>query len=166
MSRLLIFIITGLFILLMPAMAISMSHDHATHEKAADSHRQERSAPDSMSVEGGMFIVGDMTSKGVRGMAHLKDVRKAMGKLGQKTTHHFMIAFVDVETGQQIESGQVALKIQDPDGNVSEPIELISMQGHFGADIVLDKTGDYHLKLGTQLRDEIKRTYHFHHKVE
>ena len=119
-----------------------------------------------MAAEGSMFIVGDMTSKGVRGMAHLKDVRAAMAEHGHEATHHFMIAFVDTETGQQIEEGKVALKLQDPNGKITGPIELVGMQGHFGADIILDQVGEYHFKLGTQLADGTKRKYHFHHKIK
>jgi VCBS repeat-containing protein len=63
-----------------------------------------------------------------------------------------------------IESGTVALKVTNPDAKVSETIELISMDGHFGADIVLDMAGEYHFKLGTRLEDGTKRKYHFHYK--
>lgn len=166
MSRILVFTIFALFLSNIPGQGLAMNHAPRTGENGSTAHQHDQNRPDAMSVEGGMFIVGDMTSKGVRGMAHLKDVREAMSKLGQATTHHFMIVFVDVETGEQIETGQAAIKIQDPDGKVSGPLELIGMQGHFGVDIVLDKPGEYHLKLGTQLADGVKRKYHFHHKVE
>jgi len=163
MPRISICFLALILISLFPVTAFSMTHE-GSHPNGADSP-QEHSQHDSMPVDGGMFIIGDMTSKGVRGMAHLKDVRTAMEKMGMKTTHHFMIAFVDVETGLQIENGKVALRLQDSDGNVSDPIELMGMQGHFGADIVLDKQGEYHFKLGTQLADGIKRKFHFHHLV-
>ena len=155
-----------LLISLLPAQVVAMADGgHASHDQETVKD-QVVSEHDTMTAEGLMFIVGDMTSKGVRGMAHLKDVQEAMTKMGSSITHHFMIAFVDVETGEQIESGQVALKLQDPDGKVSEPIALQGMQGHFGADIVMDKEGEYHLKLGAQFTDGIKRKYHFHHKVK
>jgi hypothetical protein len=145
-------------------MSFAMSHSHdSSHEEHSSMHHGEH---DGMSAEGGMFIIGEMTSKGVKGMAHLKDVRDAMQKMGLKKTHHFMIAFVDEETGEQIESGKVALKLQDPDAKVYDPIELVGMDGHFGADIVLDMKGEYHFKLGTQLEDGTKRKYHFHYKVK
>jgi hypothetical protein len=38
----------------------------------------------------------------------------------------------------------------------------MGMDGHFGADIVLDKKGMYHFKIGTKLADGKKRTYHQH----
>jgi hypothetical protein len=115
---------------------------------------------------GSMVIVGSMVSKGVKGMAHLKDVTETMAAMGMKTTHHFMIAFVDVTTGEQIESGTVALKITNPDAKVGEVVELVGMDGHFGADVTLEMAGEYHFKLDTKLVDGQKRKYHFHQVVK
>lgn len=121
---------------------------------------------DTEASVGGMMIVGNMTSKGIKGMAHLKDVSATMSEMGMKATHHFMIAFVDEATGEQIEKGKVALKITNPDAKVGEAIELVGMQGHFGADVVLDMKGEYHFRLGTKLADGKQRKYHFHHVIE
>jgi hypothetical protein len=131
-------------------------HDHGVNKES--SHEGH----DGMSADGAMIIVGSQVSKGVKGMAHIKDVSAAMGKMGMSTTHHFMMAFVDEETGEQIENGTVALKLTNPDAKVSEAIELIGMDGHFGADIALDMEGEYHFRLGTKLQDGKKRKYHFH----
>lgn len=136
--------------------------NHSGHGGSSDSHSQH----DGMSSDGSMMIVGSMTSKGVKGLAHLKDVSETMAKMGMKTTHHFMIAFVDEVTGEQVESGVVALKVTDPDAKVGETIELIGMDGHFGADIALDMEGEYHFRLGTKLADGKKRKYHFHHVIK
>ena len=122
----------------LPLVSFAASHhgemNHAGHGNSSGSHSQA----DGMSSDGSMMIVGSMVSKGVKGMAHIKDVSEAMAKMGMQTTHHFMIAFVDEETGKQIEQGTVALKLTNPDAKVGDPIELIGMDGHFGADIVLD----------------------------
>jgi len=99
-------------------------------------------------------------------MAHLKDVREIMAKMNLDATHHFMIAFVDEKTGKQIESGKVALKIKSPDGNISSPVELIGMQGHFGADIVLGKHGEYEFIVGSELPDGLKRNFNFHYAMQ
>jgi hypothetical protein len=141
-----------------------MENDSQAH--APGSAQDVQNKHDGMSTDGSMFIVGSMTSKGVKGMAHLKDVSEMMAKMGMKTTHHFMIAFVDVETGEQIENGTVALKITNPDAKVGEAIELIGMQGHFGADITLDMEGEYHFRLGTKLADGKKRKYYFHQVIK
>lgn len=140
------------------SIAASSSHNHEQghiSSKAGDAH-------DGVSIDGGMAIVGSMSSKGVKGMAHIKDVSEVMSHLGMQTTHHFMIAFANEETGEQIKSGTVALKLTNPDAKVSDPIELVEMDGHFGADIVMDMEGEYHFRLGTKLEDGTKRKYHFH----
>ena len=142
------------------------AHEHGSQGQAHGNAHDMQNKHDGMSSDGSMFIVGNMTSKGVKGMAHLKDVSATMAKMGMKTTHHFMIAFVDEASGEQIESGAVALKITNPDAKVGEAIELISMQGHFGADITLDMEGEYHFRLGTKLADGVQRKYHFHHVIK
>lgn len=166
------------FLMSTPFIAIAGSHqdhgDHA-HDKATESGNHGKNEPagqgishehDGMTADGTMIIVGSMVSKGVKGMAHLKDVSATMDDLGMKTTHHFMIAFMDEKTGELIESGRVALKITNPDAKVGEPIQLTGMDGHFGADVNFDMPGEYHFRLGTELVDGIKRKYHFHHVIE
>ena len=163
MKKLKIITILWVALLSIPFVVIAAmdGHEHSSQGHVKDMQNKH----DGMSQDGLMFIVGSMTSKGVKGMAHLKDVSETMAKMGMKTTHHFMIAFIDVETGEQVESGTVALKITNPDAKVGEAIELIGMQGHFGVDIVLDMEGEYHFRLGTKLADGKKRKYHFHHVI-
>lgn len=162
-----------------PLSASAMSHqDHGLHDQKKtiemdhhgemkhNDHDNHNQSAGTESPGGSMIIVGNMVSKGVRGMAHLNDVSATMAKMGMTTTHHFMIAFVDEATGAKIETGSVALKITNPDAKVGEAIELIGMDGHFGADVVLDMAGEYHFKLGTKLADGIKRKFHFHQVVK
>lgn len=166
------------FLLTVPVMVIASSHqghgDHA-HDKAPENgHHVEKEhadhgtsqGHDGMTSDGTMMIVGSMVSKGVKGMAHVKDVSSTMHDMGLKTTHHFMIAFMDEKSGELIESGRVALKITNPDAKIGDPIPLLGMDGHFGADVTLDMPGEYHFKLGTKLADGISRKYHFHHVVK
>lgn len=161
MNRLKTTITLCLVSLIIPFAALAMdSHEHGKQGHGMQSNHEK------MAADGAMLIVGSMTSKGVKGMAHLKDISKPMADMGMPTTHHFMIAFVDEETGAQIESGTVALKVTNPDAKVGEAIELVGMGGHFGADVTLDMAGEYHFRLGTQLADEKKRKYHFHHVIE
>ena len=167
-------IMTMLLIALMilPLVAYAMSHGSHDHKKAAEmdhhgemkhnDHDDHNQTAGTASSEGSMIIVGSMVSKGVKGMAHLNDVSATMAKMGMTTTHHFMIVFVDEASGEQIDTGSVALKITNPDAKVGEAIELIGMDGHFGADVILDMAGEYHFKLGTKLADGTKRKFHFH----
>lgn len=147
-------------------------HDHGQEagKQATTDHSEHGSGSQGghagMSMSSGMVIVGSQSSKGVKGMAHLKDVREAMSGTGMNSTHHFMIAFVNEDSGAQIEQGVVALKVVDPDGKVMDAIELIGMEGHFGADVTLAKEGEYHFRLGTKLADGISRKYHFHQVIK
>lgn len=169
-------------LIFIPLSASAVSHqDHAAHDQekttGTDHHGEMKHHDhegthaaqkdhDGKPAEGSMVIVGSMVSKGVKGMAHLKDVSAKMAEMGMLTTHHFMIAFIDESTGEQIETGAVALKITDPNAVVGEPINLVGMDGHFGADVTLKIPGEYHFRLGTKLSDGTKRKYHFHHVVE
>ncbi len=148
-------------LLSIPLAAAAVNSDEMGH--AGHGMQKEHA---KMASGGSMMMVGSSVSKGVKGMAHIKDVSATMAEMDMKATHHFMIAFIDEATGEPIEAGTVALKITNPDAKVGEPIELIGMAGHFGADIVLDMEGEYHFKLGTKLEDGKKRTYHFHQIIK
>lgn len=41
------------------------------------------------------------------------------------------------------------------------PLELMGMQGHFGADVTLDKPGDYRFEVGSKLADGEARQFEF-----
>lgn len=110
-------------------------------------------------VAAGMIMLGEQVVDGVKGMAHLKDVKAAMAKMGMKETHHFMMMFRNVKEGKVITTGSVAVKIKGPDGKEGPAIELMGMEEHFGADVVLDKKGPYVFTIGTQLSDGVKRQF-------
>ena len=128
-------------------------HDHSGH----DDHKGH----DGMAAMGNMLDLGTKTEKGVKAMAHMKDVSAAMAKMGMKTTHHFMVMFNDEKSGKAIDSGKVAVKITGPDGTVNGPMELMGMQGHFGADVILDKKGEYKFQVGSKLADGTTRQFEF-----
>lgn len=143
--------------------------DHGEHAQPAAHDMEKMKHGDShetdhpgMSTEGKMYMLGVHEVDGVKGMAHLNDVRKQMAAHGMQQTHHIMIAFEDVASGAAIDSGEVAVKIEDPDENISAAIPLIGMEGHFGVDVTLDKKGMYHFKFGTKLADGKKRMFHQH----
>jgi hypothetical protein len=128
-------------------------HDHSGH----DDHKGHS----GMAAAGGMLELGSKTEKGVEAHADLKDVRAALAKTGMKTTHHFMIMFHDEKTGKPLESGTVAVKIIGPDGTTMGPLELIGMQGHFGADVALAQPGEYRFQVGSKLTDGETRQFEF-----
>lgn len=110
-------------------------------------------------VAAGLIMLGEQVVDGVKGMAHLKDVKETMAKMGMKETHHFMVLFANAKDGKAITEGTVAVKIKGPDGKEGQAIKLMGMEGHFGADVVLDKKGDYIFTVGTQLSDGVKRQF-------
>jgi hypothetical protein len=157
-------ILVALVLLGLPLAAGAMSHEKHGEHGEMEGMKHEGHA--GMKMEEGMFMLGEETAEGVKAMAHLNDVKEAMAKVGMKETHHFMVAFVDTVSGQQITEGTVAVKITNPAGKEGEAIKLMGMEGHFGADIVLPEKGEYHFKVGTKLADGKKREYHFHYTVK
>lgn len=142
----------------------SSCEDHGKHseggQKMAATH-DGHAGHGGMDAAGSMLDLGSVTVNGIEGMAHMKDVRAAMAKMGMKTTHHFMVMFNEEKTGRPVESGKVAVKIISPDGTVTGPLELMGMQGHFGADVTLDKPGEYRFQVGSRLADGATRQFEF-----
>lgn len=116
-----------------------------------------------MVAGGKMMMLGTEEVDGVKGMFHLNDVREQMAAHGMKQTHHIMASFAGAD-GMAIESGTVAVKVEDPDEKIGEAIKLMGMDGHFGVDLTLDKKGMYHFKIATKLADGAKRMYHMHYE--
>jgi len=116
---------------------------------------------------GGKQIMLPMTEvDGVSAMAHLKDIKAAMAKMGMTATNHFMVMFTDLKSGKQLTDGMAALKITNPAGKAGSPIMLMAMEDAFGSDITLDKPGLYKLDVGTRLNDGRKRVFHFTYTVK
>lgn len=160
MKKLLVVAMSIMFAASMSVVAFAdcgMDHGKMGHDKMEHG---------GMAMHGDMFMLGDQVVGGVKGMAHLKDVAEAMSKMGMKETHHFMIMFADTGTGKPIETGSVAIKVTDPSGAVGDPVKLMGMQGHFGADVALTEKGMYEFHVGTKLADGEKRTYQFHFTVD
>jgi hypothetical protein len=172
------FVLTLMLLVALPLAVQAMQHesgaamDHGKmkmdHDKMDMDHGKMKMDHDKMDMDhGGMKMSGDMlmlgnsVQDGVKAMAHLKDVKQAMAKMGMKSTHHFMVLFADVESGKPIESGVAAVKVKSPDGKEAEAVKLMGMQGHFGADIVLPGPGTYHFTVGTKLADGKKRQFEY-----
>lgn len=173
MRKSLVKILVAMFVLSLPVGAMAMSHGHTDHGKKESVEKTEKKGHDDHSshgshdMEGGMAMLGDEVKEGVKGAAHLKDVSEAMAKLDRKENYHFMIMFMDTQTGKPIEEGTVAVKITDPKGKeMGAPVELLGMDGHFGADIALTEKGKYHFKVGSKLPDGKVRQHHFHYLVK
>lgn len=121
---------------------------------------------DAMMKDAATVMLPEQTVDGVVATAHLKDVKATMAKMGMKQTHHFMLALKEAKGGKAIEATVAALKVTNPAGRESEAIELVSMDGHAGADIVLGTTGNYRFKVALKLADGRKLQYDFSHLLK
>ena len=143
----------------------SVEHKAEGGQKVAANHEGHGSMGSmdhsGMAAKGDLLELGAKAEKGIKASASLKDVKAAMAKMGMKTTHHFMVAFADEKSGKPLDKGTVAVKIVDPAGTVTGPMELMGMSGHFGADVILDKKGEYKFQVGSKLADGTARQYEF-----
>jgi len=162
-------LIVTLAVLAMLPMAAGSAYamQHMDHEKSMDhggmkmDHDGMKMDHGGMDMHGDMIMLGDAEQDGVKAMAHLKDVKAEMSKMGMKTTHHLMVMFAGLDDGKPIDSGSAAVKYTGPDGVEHGPVKLMGMQGHFGADVELGSPGAYHFNIGTKLADGKKRQYEF-----
>ena len=171
------FVLTMAALLVIPAAGFAMkSRDHSSmpgmdhskemvkeKSKEMDHGSMKGMDHDSMKMDGKMIMLGNEKVEGVMGMFHLNDVREKMAEHGMSQTHHLMVAFEGAD-GKAIESGTVAVKVEDPDEKIGDAVQLMGMDGHFGADLTLDKKGMYHFKIATKLADGTKRVYHMHYE--
>ena len=147
------FILVLMVMLIVPASAMAMQGmDHSKMNQNG-----------GMSMGGAMIMLPDVEVDGVTASGHMMDVKAKMAEHGMSTTHHFMVGFMN-ETQEMVKKGRVALKIESPDGRVSNPIKLMNMTGQFGADITLNQPGMYHFMVGTNLSDGNKRMFHMHYE--
>jgi len=148
-------ILAAIFLCLSQNVSFAMDHDAMDHSKMGH---------DGMSMAGSMYMLGDAVTDGVKAMAHVKDVHEAMSKMGMDVTHHFMVIFVDTKTGNPLDTGTVALKIESPSGEKIGPLKLMGMQGHFGVDISLKEKGKYEFEVGSKLADGKARQFTFEYQ--
>ena len=134
----------------------------AHHEKGHNhSQHQGHEGHGSKAMDASMQMLPAQTVDGVTADVHLKDVRAAMAKMKMPQTHHFMIMFSEAKGDKEVVPTLVALKITDPAGNESAPIELMAMEGHVGGDITLTAPGDYIFKVAAKLADGKRVQYEF-----
>ena len=111
-------------------------------------------------------VIGTMTIDGIAATAELTDVREAMTQAGQTLTHHLQVVFKDFATDHSIGEGVAAVKITLPNEEELAPIEMFSMDGHFGVDLQLPLKGKHTFKVGTRLKDSKVRQFIFSTEVK
>lgn len=170
MKRRMTLLITVLFIFALP-LAATAAEMHGQGKTESMEHKMEHGAMPVMEhgehaeMMEGMLMLGEQTVDGVKAMAHLKDIKAAMARMGRKETHHFMVAFIDTASGKQISYGAAILRIKSPSGQEGEAVRLMSMEGYFGADITLAEKGVYTFTLVTKVGGEKRRHFEFKHEI-
>jgi len=159
MKKKLLQLITTLFFLTLAAGSQAMDHGTTGHgDMAGMTHS-------GMEMGGEDIMLPEATVKGVKAMAKLRDISKAMAEAGMNMTHHFMVAFSDAATGKALDSGVVAVKVVDPAGKKQEAAKMMAMDGSFGADVALSRKGKYVFEVGTKLGNGEKRQFSFEYQV-
>lgn len=103
----------------------------------------------------GMMKMGDKVFEGkvgsFHGEARLMDMKAQMEKAKasgmkmegmMKNTHHLSLMLSDPHTKKAVTEGKGSVTVTGPDKQQSR-YEFTGMQGHFGADVALDKPGQY-----------------------
>jgi len=102
----------------------------------------------------GMMKMGDKVFEGKIGAwkaeARLVDMKAQMAKskvsekmmAKMKNTHHLSVSLTDPKSKKPVTEGKGSVTVTAPDKNQVK-YDLMGMQGHFGADITLDKPGKY-----------------------
>lgn len=154
MKKMILAVLTAC-IMSLPGLSMAASHKNGSmHDmKGHDAHGD-------MKMDSSMIMLPEQTVDGITAIAHLKDVKATMAKMGMKHTHHFMVTFKDA-AGKHVEAQVAAVKIVAPDGKEGEAVELPSMQGHSGADVILAAPGAYIFKVAAKLPGDKKVQYEF-----
>lgn len=167
-SKLSLFIATA-FVFSLALEVRAMQHtEHEGHGTKTEKTEtmDPHSGHGSAMIPADVVDLGTVTEKGVKATGHLNDVTEIMANMGMPQTHHLMVMFSDEKSGQPIVKGTVAVKIRNQAGVESSPIRLEGMEGHFGADIMLEQKGLYEFNIGTALIDGVKRQYQFKYEYK
>lgn len=135
-----------------PLAVLAVDHSgHAMEHKMAAAHEE--------------VVDGVKATFNVQTMA---DAMKGMGMempKGMKETHHISVSFKDAKSGKALTEGAVSVKVQNPDKSTHAK-ELMGMQGHFGADFELSKSGKYGVMCKFRLKDGKTRQAKFWYSVK
>lgn len=146
--------------------ALAGAADHSSMSGMDHGSSGSMAGMSHVSKGAGQILIGSDSRDGVRGTAHLDNISKAMAELGRKETHHLMITFKEDKGGKAIDNGAVAVKVTDPAGAKGEAIKMLAMEGSFGADLTLAKTGKYTFEIGSKLADGKTRQFRFEYTVK
>lgn len=151
-------LIAAVLALSAPLAARAMEHDHGSMNMEHSGHMIDKGKPAHEEVVDGVKA----TFKVMSMKEHMKDMEMPKG---MKETHHLMVVFKDAKTGKALTEGEVTVKVQGPD-KAEQMKELMGMEGHFGADFDLSKSGKYGVMTKFVLKDGKVRTAKFWYTVK
>ncbi|HAD04262.1 MAG TPA: hypothetical protein DCF93_06385 [Desulfuromonas sp.] len=160
MKRMILALLIATVMTLPGLVLAAASHDHGSMHDMKGMDHGAMKMDDSMKMDAAMLMLPEQTVAGITAMVHMNNIKADMAKMGKQDTHHFMVMFKDA-AGKSIEAQVAAVIIVDPSGKESEAIELPSMQGHSGANIILAAPGAYTFKVAAKLPGEKKVQYEF-----
>ena len=166
MKRFTIAMMTLVFAMVMPMIAVAM--DHSAHGKEMaegmehsdqGNHKGHDMAKMDMAKDGDFVEIGKDTQAGVIATAKVKTYDEktmaTMAKMGMSATHHVMIFFTDEKSGEAVASGKAAIKVKGED---AKPTMLMQMGTGFGGDVSVGE-GMFTFEIGTKLEDGKKRKF-------
>jgi hypothetical protein len=95
---------------------------------------------------------------------HMKSLDMKIPK-GMKETHHLSVEFRDAKTGKVLPSGEVKVKVINPDKS-DQIKDLKAMQGHFEGDFELSQKGKYDFMCRFLLNEGKVRSVRFSYSVK
>jgi len=84
---------------------------------------------------------------------------------GMKETHHISVEFRDAKTGKVLPSGEVKVKVMNPDKS-DQIKDLKALQGHFEGDFELSQKGKYAFMCRFLLNEGKVRSVRFSYSVK
>ncbi len=141
-----------------PITVIAAGHNHGSMHEGHGSQMAQAGT-----------VVNQQVVDGVKVTFKLLDIKKQMKGMempkGMKETHHLMAEFADAKSGNPITEGEVKVKVVGPDKS-EQTKDLMGMEGHFGADIIMAKTGKYGIMCKFKVKDGKVRSSKFWYVVK
>ena len=147
----------ALGILVFSGMSFAGEKGHGTTSGGMEKGSMSGMHGESGTGTHGMMKMGDKVFEGKVGPFHgegrIVDMKAQMEKAkasGMKmegmgkmqNTHHLSLLLTDPKTKEAVTEGKGSVTVTGPDGKKTM-YDLTGMQGHFGADVNLDKPGKY-----------------------
>ncbi len=137
-----------------PLAVTAAEHDHGSMHEGHGSQMAQMGK-----------VVHQQVVDGVKVTFRIMDMKGMGMPAGIKETHHLMAEFADAGSGKPLTEGEVKVKMVNPDKS-EQTKDLMGMEGHFGADIVMAKRGKYGVMCKFKVKDGKVRSSKFWYVVK